>query len=104
MALYTFINQCLQEEKYGHKYVEDIEERLEVLNYVQLKLLKTAFSDAKKAAKFGVWRDANEDILSRVLKWHAIREKAHLLQVKVDEELQYNIQQERKKKDVLYAL
>ena len=103
MALYTFINQCLQEDKYGHKFVEDIESRLEVLNYSQLKLLQKAFIDAKKNAKFGVWKEANDEILTRVARWYVIREKAHNLQLKVDEELQFNITQELKKKEVSFT-
>lgn len=76
-TLAGFIKQCLSEDKYGHTYVNELEDRLRVLNYAQLNAMHMTLQKSSAEAKVHVWKNANDTLIVPVSKWLAIRKAEH---------------------------
>jgi membrane-associated HD superfamily phosphohydrolase len=76
-SLAGFIKQCLSEDKYSSTFVNELDQRLETLNYTQLSALHKTFVATAAEAKVKIWKDANSQLVGPVEKWLAIRKEEH---------------------------
>lgn len=99
-TLAGFIKQCLTEEKYGHKYINELEDRIKTLNYVQLRKMHEVLTSSSKDARVHVWKDANESILEPVTRWLSIRKEEYETEKTREEEIRQRIRKKVQMKEI----
>lgn len=93
-SIALFIRELLAEEKYSTDFINRIEDRIKDLNAAQLQGMYNHLKTMEHTAKSGIWKNANQEIMSKIEGILKIRVEEAQKEKKVIEE--YYIKQRQK--------
>lgn len=100
-SIALFIKELLEEDKYDGTFTSKIDQRIEVLNAAQLQGLYNHLTSTATASKTVMWRQANQEIVSRIRETLDERMKKAAAEQKIIED--YRLQQKQKKMAIVEA-